>query len=89
MPCQSYADLRHACQGTAREIRDFTGTDDPYEPPLHTEITMSTITHTAEANARLLLNHLIHQGSSEIRFARTDRTELTRIYTTRLIGATA
>lgn len=44
------------------EIKDFTGIDDPYEPPLAPEITLNTVTHTAEQNARLILNHLIEMG---------------------------
>jgi sulfate adenylyltransferase len=44
------------------EIKDFTGIDDPYEPPLHPEITLDTITHTPEENARLILDYLIQLG---------------------------
>ena len=44
------------------EIKDFTGIDDPYEPPLAPEITLDTVTHTAEQNARVILNHLIEMG---------------------------
>lgn len=44
------------------EIKDFTGIDDPYEPPLAPEITLDTVTHTAEQNARLILSHLINMG---------------------------
>jgi sulfate adenylyltransferase len=44
------------------EIRDFTGIDDPYEPPLAPEITLETVTQSAEQNARLILDHLIALG---------------------------
>ncbi|HBY94943.1 MAG TPA: adenylyltransferase [Chloroflexi bacterium] len=44
------------------EIRGFTGIDDPYESPLHPEITLDTTTHTPEENARLILDYLI-QGA--------------------------
>jgi sulfate adenylyltransferase len=51
------------------EIKGFTGIDDPYEPPQHPEITLDTVAHASEANARLILNHLIWQG-----FVRNDET---------------
>ena len=44
------------------EIKDFTGIDDPYEPPLHAEITLDTVSRTPEENARLILNYLVKQG---------------------------
>ncbi len=44
------------------EIQDFTGIDDPYEPPLHPEITLDTILHTPEHNARLILDYLRQKG---------------------------
>jgi sulfate adenylyltransferase len=44
------------------EIKDFTGIDDPYEPPLQPEITLDTITHLPEENAALILQELIHRG---------------------------
>jgi sulfate adenylyltransferase len=50
------------------EIKDFTGVDDPYEPPLQAEITLDTITHAPEENARLILDYLIQMG-----FARRDQ----------------
>jgi sulfate adenylyltransferase len=46
----------------AGKIKNFTGIDDPYEPPLHGEITLDTISHTPEENARFILNYLIKQG---------------------------
>ena len=44
------------------EIKGFTGIDDPYEPPQHPEITLETLSHSAEENARTILNLLIEQG---------------------------
>ena len=49
------------------EIKEFTGIDDPYEPPLHPEITLDTVGHTPEENARLIIQELIQRG-----FVRTD-----------------
>ncbi|NTU84242.1 MAG: bifunctional sulfate adenylyltransferase/adenylylsulfate kinase, partial [Chloroflexales bacterium] len=37
------------------EIKDFTGIDDPYEPPQSPEITIETLGQTPEQNARLIL----------------------------------
>jgi sulfate adenylyltransferase len=44
------------------EIKDFTGIDDPYEPPQHPEITLDTIDYTATENAALIVRSLIQQG---------------------------
>jgi sulfate adenylyltransferase len=44
------------------EIKGFTGIDDPYEVPQHAEITLDTMAHTPEANARLILHYLIREG---------------------------
>lgn len=44
------------------EITGFTGIDDPYEPPLTPEITLDTVGHAAEANARRILAWLTGQG---------------------------
>jgi sulfate adenylyltransferase len=44
------------------EIKHFTGIDDPYEVPPHPEITLETLSQTAEENARLILSYLINQG---------------------------
>lgn len=40
------------------EIKDFTGIDDPYEPPQHPEITLDTVKHTPEENAYHVANFL-------------------------------
>jgi sulfate adenylyltransferase len=44
------------------EIKGFTGIDDPYEPPLHAEITLDTVAYTPAENARMILDHLIQCG---------------------------
>jgi sulfate adenylyltransferase len=44
------------------EIKGFTGIDDPYEPPLHPEITLNTMSHTPEENAHLITHYLLEQG---------------------------
>ena len=44
------------------EIKDFTGIDDPYEPPQNSELTLNTVDQTPEENARLILDYLIQQG---------------------------
>jgi sulfate adenylyltransferase len=44
------------------DIKEFTGIDDPYEPPRHAEITLDTVTHTPEENARRIVAYLIERG---------------------------
>jgi sulfate adenylyltransferase len=44
------------------EIPHFTGLDDPYEPPLHPDVTLDTIAHTAEDNVRTILSRLAQMG---------------------------
>jgi sulfate adenylyltransferase len=44
------------------ELKDFTGIDDPYEPPQNAEITLDTVNHSPEENARRILDHLIALG---------------------------
>jgi len=44
------------------EIRNFTGIDDPYEPPLQPELTLTTMNCSAEDNARRIITHLLDQG---------------------------
>ncbi len=44
------------------EIKEFTGISDPYEPPLHPEITLDTETHTPEENARLIMAWMAERG---------------------------
>ena len=60
--------VRHALPGVAAnrirrgEIKAFTGIDDPYEPPQNPELTLDTVAHTPEQNARHILQYLIQQG---------------------------
>ena len=49
-------------QAREGKIKNFTGIDDPYEPPLNPEIVIDTVEHSAEENAELILAHLIEQG---------------------------
>ncbi len=49
-------------QARAGEIKGFTGIDDPYEPPMNPEITLTTVKTTPEQNARNILNMLIERG---------------------------
>ncbi len=49
-------------QARAGEIKGFTGIDDPYEPPLNPEITLTTVNTTPEQNALNILNLLIERG---------------------------
>lgn len=44
------------------EIRNFTGIDDPYETPLNPELTIETMTNTAEENARTIFAYLHDRG---------------------------
>ncbi|MFN2493674.1 MAG: bifunctional sulfate adenylyltransferase/adenylylsulfate kinase [Pyrinomonadaceae bacterium] len=44
------------------EIKNLTGIDDPYEPPQHPEIRLTTTDTNAEDNARLILSYLVDHG---------------------------
>ncbi|HEX7974672.1 MAG TPA: bifunctional sulfate adenylyltransferase/adenylylsulfate kinase [Anaerolineales bacterium] len=44
------------------EITGFTGVNDPYEPPIDPEITLTTVSVTPEENARKILGYLVEQG---------------------------
>ena len=48
----------------AREgkIKNFTGIDDPYEPPHNAEIVIDTVARSAEENAELILAYIVEQG---------------------------
>ncbi len=47
------------------EIRGFTGIDDPYEPPVNPELTLSTIDVSPEENARKIIRYLEEKGFLE------------------------
>jgi sulfate adenylyltransferase len=49
-------------QAREGKIKNFTGVDDPYEPPLDPEIRIDTVNRTAEENADLILAYLVEQG---------------------------
>jgi sulfate adenylyltransferase len=49
-------------QAREGKIKNFTGIDDPYEPPLHAELVLDTVEHTAERNADLILEYLMREG---------------------------
>jgi sulfate adenylyltransferase len=40
------------------ELKNFTGIDDPYEPPVGPEIELDTLNNSAEENARLIVEYL-------------------------------
>ncbi len=40
------------------ELKNFTGIDDPYEPPVGPEIELETLNNSAEENARLIVEYL-------------------------------
>ena len=44
------------------EIKNFTGIDDPYEPPFQPEIELDTANCSAEENARRIISHLRERG---------------------------
>ena len=44
------------------EIRDFTGIDDPYEPPDTPEIRLDTVSATAQENAHSIMAYLAKAG---------------------------
>jgi sulfate adenylyltransferase len=49
-------------QARRGEIDQFTGIDDPYEAPISPDITLDTVAHSAEVNARMILGHLAVLG---------------------------
>ncbi|MDQ2654337.1 MAG: bifunctional sulfate adenylyltransferase/adenylylsulfate kinase [Chloroflexota bacterium] len=44
------------------EIKEFTGISDPYEAPLSPEITLDTVDHSPEENARRIMRELAARG---------------------------
>jgi len=46
----------------AGEVKEFTGLDDPYEPPLTPELTLQTTGTTPKANAQLVIDYLEEHG---------------------------
>lgn len=46
-------------QARRGEITNFTGIDDPYEPPDRPEIVLDTVSHTPQQNARRIVEHVM------------------------------
>ena len=44
------------------QLKDFTGIDDPYEPPTSAEMVMDTVHFSAEENARQVLTYCLERG---------------------------
>ena len=44
------------------QIKDFTGIDDPYEPPTSAEVVVDTVRFSAEENARQVLAYCLERG---------------------------
>ena len=44
------------------ELKNFTGIDDPYEPPVQPELELDTASNSAEENARLIIAYLTDRG---------------------------
>lgn len=49
-------------QARRGEIEHFTGIDDPYEAPVDPELTLDTVSQSAEDNAHRILERLINEG---------------------------
>jgi sulfate adenylyltransferase len=47
------------------EIENFTGVNDPYEPPLNPEIRLDAVERSPEENARQILDYLLESGFVE------------------------
>jgi sulfate adenylyltransferase len=47
------------------EIENFTGINDPYEPPLRPEIRLNAVEYSPEENAKQILDHLLESGFLE------------------------
>jgi adenylylsulfate kinase-like enzyme len=48
-------------QAREERIKNFTGIDDPYQPPIDPEIRIDTFSQTAEEHTGTILSHLIEQ----------------------------
>ncbi|CAN5867671.1 bifunctional sulfate adenylyltransferase/adenylylsulfate kinase [soil metagenome] len=49
-------------QAREGKIKNFTGVDDPYEPPLNPELVIYTVKSSAEENAARILSYLVEGG---------------------------
>lgn len=50
----------------AGEVKEFTGVDDPYEPPVSPELTLLTVDTTPQDNARVVLSYLGAHGCLDL-----------------------
>jgi len=60
--CESRDKKGMYAQARRGAIRNFTGIDDPYEPPPAAEIVLDTTRATADANARRIIAYLVDRG---------------------------
>lgn len=49
-------------QAREGKIKNFTGVDDPYEPPLNPELVIDTVKSSAEENVDRILTYLVESG---------------------------
>lgn len=49
-------------QAREGKIKNFTGVDDPYEPPHNAELVLDTVARTAEENAEAVVAYLVENG---------------------------
>jgi sulfate adenylyltransferase len=49
-------------QAREGKIKNFTGVDDPYEPPHNAELVLDTVARTAEDNAEAVVAYLVENG---------------------------
>jgi sulfate adenylyltransferase len=57
------------------ELTGFTGIDDPYERPENPEMTLDTVTHSPEDNARKIVGYLVERGFLATRAPEPEGTE--------------
>jgi sulfate adenylyltransferase len=60
--CESRDTKGMYAQARSGAIKGFTGIDDPYEAPLSAELTLDTVEHSAEENARAIIDRLRASG---------------------------
>jgi sulfate adenylyltransferase len=60
--CEARDDKGLYARARSGEIQDFTGIDGSYEAPVHPEIRIDTVRHSAEENARYIESYLVGRG---------------------------
>ncbi|HKR60728.1 MAG TPA: bifunctional sulfate adenylyltransferase/adenylylsulfate kinase [Pyrinomonadaceae bacterium] len=60
--CEARDQKGNYARARAGEIENFTGINDPYEPPTDAEITIDGVIRSGEENADFVLAYLIEQG---------------------------